>query len=252
MKIRLGMIAIAGLLVAGSSLQATTSTLYLSSSSPTGFVPGPYNGTLGGVSVELFCDDAIDTAPIGGSWAVDTTTIANATSNTRFGEQTTNTAGSNLPTGVALYEELAWLFTQLAAQSNATVAQGIQDAAWDLTSTGGPANTDAAIWLTAAKADYNLTSGIAKVSVDSTSIAVLDPSWTNWMILTDPAAVNKPGGGDVGKQEFLAYYNTTGSGGPSQPSATPEPATFGLFGSGLLVAGMFLRRKARATNSPGV
>ncbi len=262
MKIRLGTIAIAGLLIAGSSLQATTNTLYLSSSTPAGFTPGPYNGTLNGITVELFCDDAIDTAPIGGSWSVDVTAIADVanptTDNTRYGAQTTNIAGSTLPTGVALYEELAWLFTQLANpvnRANSSVSQGIQDAAWDLTSNpatnGVPADPDTATWLAAAKNDYNRTSGIANVSVDSTSVAILDPTWGNWMILTDPTAINKPAGG-VGKQEFLAYYNTSGSGGHSQPSGTPEPATFGLFGAGLLLGGVFFRRRTPAANSTGV
>ena len=151
MKLKATLIAVIGGVFIGAALPASASTLYLSDSTPAGFTPGPYQGTLDGVGVQLFCDDAIDTAPIGGSWTVDVTSYANSTSNTRFfGEATTNTWASTsyflagttqaqLPTGAMLYQELAWLFTQLATQTNPTIKQGIQDAAWDLYSpTGAP------------------------------------------------------------------------------------------------------------------
>jgi hypothetical protein len=259
MKLRPALIAVIGSVFIGAALPAGASTLYLSSSTPDGFTPGPYQGTLDGVNVELYCDDAIDTAPIGQSWTVDSTSIADSTSNTRFGESGTNdwtsisyfpagTTQAQLPTGIALYEELAWLFTQLATQTNPAIQQGIQDAAWDLTSTGGPQDdlADARIWIAAAVNDYNKTSGIAPVSVDGILVSVLDPTYSNWMILTPPAAVNNPTGG--GNQEFLAYYDTTGPGG-DPPSAAPEPASFGLLGGGRLAFGTFARRKRPAAIS---
>jgi hypothetical protein len=258
MKLKAALIAVIGGVFIGAALPAAASTLYLSDSTPDGFTPGPYQGTLDGVGVQLYCDDAIDTAPIGGSWTVDVTSIANSTSNTRFGEATTNdwastsdfpagTTQAQLPTGIALYQELAWLFTQLATQTNPTIKQGIQDAAWDLTSTGGPTDdvADAKIWIAAAVNDYNKTSGIAPVSVDGTSVTVINPAYSNWLILTDPDSVNKPTGG--GNQEFLAYYNTSSPGDP--PSAAPEPASFGLLGGGLLAFGTFATRKRRAAAS---
>jgi PEP-CTERM motif len=258
MKLNPSLIAVIGGVFIGAALPANASTLYLSSSTPDGFTPGPYQGTLNGVGVQLYCDDAIDNAPIGGSWTVDVTSIANSTSNTRFGEATSNdgtstsyfpagTTQAQLPTGIALYQELAWLFTQLVTQTNATIKQGIQDAAWDLTSTGGPADdlADAKVWIAAAVNDYNKTSGIAPVSVDGTAVTVINPAYSNWMILTDPDSVNKPAGG--GNQEFLAYYNTTSPGDP--PSAAPEPASFGLLGGGLFAFGTFATRKRRAATS---
>jgi hypothetical protein len=258
MKLKPALIAVIGGVFIGAFLPASASTLYLSASTPDGFTPGPYQGTLNGVGVQLYCDDAIDEAPIGGSWTVDVTSIANSTSNTRFGEATSNagtstsyfpvgTTQAQLPTGIALYQELAWLFTQLATQTNPTIKQVIQDAAWDLTSTGGPSNdlADAKVWIAAAINDYNKTSGIAPVSVDGTMVTVIDPAYSNWMILTPPDAVNKPAGG--GNQEFLAYYNTSSPGDP--PSAAPEPASFGLLGGGLLAFGTFATRKRRAATA---
>jgi hypothetical protein len=243
MQIRSGIITLIGALAACASLQASN-IVYLSSSTPSGFTAGPYSGTLNGIGIELFCDDAVDNAPIGGSWTVDVTSIAGATSNTRFGEQTTNVAGATLPTGTALYEELAWLYTQLANTTpNSSYALGVQTAAWDLTSTDDPNDgADAKIWMAAAQADYNKTSGIPAVTVDSTIVTIVDPTYSNWMILTPPAGINDPTGGS-GNQEFLSYYDSTGSGGHSP---TPEPATFGLAGVGLLAGGLFGRRRRRA------
>ncbi len=258
MKLKATLIAVIGGVFIGAALPASASTLYLSDSTPAGFTPGPYQGTLDGVGVQLFCDDAIDTAPIGGSWTVDVTSIANSTSNTRFGEATTNnwtstsyfppgTTQAQLPTGAMLYQELAWLFTQLATQTNPTIKQGIQDAAWDLTSTGAPSDdlADAKIWIAAAVNDYSKTSGISPISVDGTSVVIVNPAYGNWMILTDVNSINKPTGG--GNQEFLAYYNTTNPGDP--PSAAPEPASFGLLGGGLLAFGTFATRKRRAATA---
>src|ERR1700722_12002952 len=98
MQIRAGIITLIVAIAACASLQASD-IVYLLSSTPAGFTAGPYNGTLNGIGIELFCDDAADNAPIGGSWTVDVTSIAGSTANTRFGEQTTNVVGATLPTG---------------------------------------------------------------------------------------------------------------------------------------------------------
>ena len=105
---------------------------------------------------------------------------------------------------------------------------------------------DAKIWIAASgKRLRRKTSGISPISVDGTSVVIVNPAYGNWMILTDVNSINKPTGG--GNQEFLAYYNTTNPGDP--PSAAPEPASFGLLGGGLLAFGTFATRKRRAATS---
>ncbi len=240
------------------AMPAFASTLTLSAA-PDGPY-SPYPGILAGAGVELFCDDAIDTAIIGSSWSVYNTALANSNTDTRFGEDATAPgyatafleAGVTAPTGVTLYDELAWLFTQLVNNSgNNTVVQSIQNAAWDLTS--GTCETDAQgncgagnpqlatntlAWITAVATDWNQTSGIAPLSVDGTEITIVDPNYGDWMVLTAPAAVNNPTGGS-GQQEMLAYY--TGDG--ATQSAAPEPATFGLLGLALCGLGLYNRKR---------
>jgi hypothetical protein len=271
MKTRIGIIVVAGALLGCASLEAsyTQYTLYLPSNTPTGNYPGPYTAaleTLGGPdtgnNIQLFCDDAADSAIVGSNWTVYSTVLSaiytgsNASlDNTRYGADTTGPgdasvfSGASLtpPTGTQLYEELAWLFTQLAEApvcanpcQPGTIAQGLQDAAWDLTSSNGPQNdnTDAVIWLKAAAADYNKTSGISAVSVDSTSVSIYVPNYADWNVATPPGAVGLNSGG--GTQEFL--YFSTGSNYYNGPTPTPEPGTIGLLGGGLLVLGLLRRR----------
>lgn len=228
----------------------------------------PYTGTLSGTAVQLFCDDAVDNATIGSSWSVYSTSLAASNSNTRFGEDSTapgyatafTDAGVPAPTGTTLYDELAWLFTQLVNNSsNSTIVTSIQNAAWDLTSatcetdaqgtctgSGNPQlATNTLVWIAAAANDWNKTSGIAALSVDGTTASIVNPNYSDWMILTAPAAVNDPTGGS-GQQEMLAYYTSTGDGATSQTqtqSATPEPATFCLFGLAFCGLAIYNRKR---------
>jgi hypothetical protein len=234
----------------------------------------PYTGTLGSSSVELFCDDFNDHVAVGNNYQANVNYTNNAT-------QTTQTASgarysqsdyynTSMPSGTTLYEEMAWLFTQMekAGQTSANDV-GIQEAVWHMTSTstsqpatavsGGTysgatfdsdANTVAAAtadytagksltyaqWITLAQADYSLVNS-----------AFLTPNYGGWMIITDATVYSGGHDGNTsgyGYQEFLAY--NTSSGVPL--ASSPEPATFGLIGGALLFGAMFAKRRKAEKN----
>ncbi len=278
-------LGVAGLLLAGISLQASTTLTMSNPLVTSGLSDGsdavsPYTGYLanygnGTTAINLYCDDAADTIAPPNSYTADVTavTAAGLGSNTRFGSATgaSDATGSvlnkdgitgALPTGVNLYEDLAWLYTQMAgykANNASDTADyiGMQEAAWDLTSTVGPQDytTQAAEWVNLALkyAASNPTTGTQEsVTVGSTTtkLTVYQANYANWVVITPVSAVGCTAGGGTGcstsnqvGQEFLANI---GTGSVTGGSATPEPATFGLFGSALLFGGILARRRRKA------
>jgi len=204
----------------------------------------PYSGTLGGQAVTLFCDDFNDNVPVPSTYNVNITAPnASSLSNTRFATTNYNSA---YPSGTVLYEEIAWLFTQMMAPGHSQANEiGIQEAVWHMTSstptavaTTSLSNTGSNLtylqWITDAQNDYNKT-----VSGFST------PNDGQWMILTDVAnATTKTVG--TGNQELFAYYTANNVPTTSGASSTPEPGTITTLaiGMALLVAGLQKRRRA--------
>lgn len=203
----------------------------------------PYAGSLGGQAVTLFCDDFNDSVSIPATYQVNVTDVNSTNlSLTRFGSTNYNPA---YPTGSALYEEMAWLFTQMMQPGQTTANQiAIQEAVWHMTastpgavSTTSLSNTGSNLtylqWITDAENDYNKTvSGFAT------------PVYSNWMILTDVANASVKTLG-TGNQELLAYYTTGVSITTNTANtATPEPGTTGTVAAGviLLAAGLNRRR----------
>jgi len=256
-------ILFAGLLTVGASLQASTSLAFVSGNSlgvpNTNYAVSPYTGTITGdpnlnngatTSIQLFCDDFDDgvlytSGPNEGkdaTWTVNINAVNSSsldgTTGGRF--ETAN----NLPVTTTLYEEAAWLTAEVqsASQTTGTAAQiaaaqdnqiNAQEALWDLTGGADPGQnagagvtgvTNIAGWLADAKADYGT-----------------EPAgyYNNWFVITEVGEAGQTGSG---YQEFLAYSS-------SPISTTPEPASFILIGSGLVVAGMVGRRRLRNKSS---
>lgn len=277
-------LGVAGLLLAGVSLQASTTLTMSNPLITSGLTDGnesvsPYTGYLanygsGSTAISLYCDDAADTISPPSTYTADVTAITAAGngSNTRFGSATgaSDASGSvlakdgvtgALPTGVNLYEDLAWLYTQMAGYNTNNASDhadiiGMQEAAWDLTSTVGPQSysTQAAEWVNLALkyAASDPTSGTKEsitVNGTTTSLTVYQANYANWVVITPVSAVGCTAGGGTGcstsnqvGQEFLANI---GTGVVTGGSAAPEPATFGLFGSALLFGGMIARRRRK-------
>jgi len=300
------LIVLAGVLALGASLQAATSyTLDFSQQNSNGltidpsgnWAVSPYSGIIGGTysgstyvsggtSVKLYCDDFTDEVTYGAQdlpvyITALTATGATLQDDTRYGDKNAN---STYPAGTALYEEMAWLATQMQTSGISTDNDiAIQEAIWKLTydtgdttadpsnsagytgtvsngvtgSTNSTAQSDTT-WIADAQAyvaGFNGTSSTWSHASSYTNLVTAD-----WYIVTATDAAGctlgatgttgcTPGGSGAATddtQEFLAYY--TGGGLPvttQTASATPEPASFILIGSGLLVGGIFGRRRAK-------
>jgi hypothetical protein len=215
----------------------------------------PYSATLsitvGSVTtttaLTLYCDDVNNDAPINTWWNVNVSQVNGNLSDTRY--ISSNPAGSSgylpgtsipIPTGVTLYEEEAWLYTQMmdltGAQKNSTNLTALQEAAWELTSNGESSaeETNASPWLTAA---HNAVANNVK-SGSVNGVTLQTATYSDWYIFTDTSAAGNSG--SVGNQELLAYYAS------SQPQTTlsspvPEPPTYWFLATGSLL--MFARFK---------
>jgi len=68
-----------------------------------GVYVGPYNATVNGTSTQIICDDFTDESYIGESWTANVTTLSNL-NGTKWG---------GLSNATTLYDEAAWLATQM-------------------------------------------------------------------------------------------------------------------------------------------
>ena len=251
------------LLTAGASMQAATSFTLNSLASQgtlvqdgTGNYIGPYTGSLGGTAVTLFCDDYNDAVAFGSTFNVNSEAITSgAITPARY-----DSAGSNpnpiYPTGVTLYEELAWLASQMyvtgQSQYNKTA---IQEAIWTLTSDDPTAphnqtTTATGTLYSTSQQSYSQWITNATNYYNTAVASYITPNYNNWLIITDstiPTACTPvaPSNTCGGKQEFIGYISTNSVG---TQVAAPEPASFALFGSALLGAALLRRRYARNAN----
>lgn len=77
----------------------------------------PYNGTMDGQAVTLFCDDILNEVNFGQTWTTNVTNLASGVfTNTRYGN------ASIYPVSAAnaaiLYAEAAWLTTQFGSHTS--------------------------------------------------------------------------------------------------------------------------------------
>ncbi len=276
-------LSLAGILVFGASLQASTSyTLNISSAGTLtdgSYNVSPFTATINGTSVQLYCDDFNDSSSTHTDYNVYVTNIATTgtalTNYTRYGVN--DAPGAGYPAGTALYEEMAWLATQSQNDGSGTNAdnndKAIQEAIWHLTNdTAGPDGTSPtntsgytgtaaggangtaqsySQWITDAQNDYNKTvAGYTTLNLNNWYIVTGVPSagCTIGSNGTTGCTAGTAGTGNT-TQEFLAYYNgslPTSNGGSS---STPEPASFLLIGSGLLGVAIFSRRRVLASQA---
>ncbi|HVW08179.1 MAG TPA: PEP-CTERM sorting domain-containing protein [Bryobacteraceae bacterium] len=278
---------LAGALIFGASMgQAATSYILdfnTQSNSPGlvydgSYAISPYSGTVNGTSVNLYCDDFNDTINFGQQNISVYSTALNADSSTlsaqtRYGAA--NPSSTYTDSGSTLYEEMAWLATQMQ-YTGSTNDKAIQEAIWQLTDAPGgssaPNNSrynngsassgddgtaqSAAKWIQDAQSyidGFNATTGTSSWGY-ANHYANLDVS--DWYIITSVNSAGCTVGNDGPKgcsgsttQEFLAYSTgglstSTGNQNPPPPPGVPEPATFGLIGSGLVAGALVRRRKA--------
>jgi hypothetical protein len=201
----------------------------------------PFVGTLNGLPTLFVCDDTHDTVYANETWQATETSLS-----TVVGYDTKNQAVPTVMWGgltdplhptihvaTTLYEEAAWLVYQFAGSplDNSVIQQAI----WDLfnQATGGVSNqvvtnTNKATegyWLYHA---YN--DGLDSSHVFST----LTPNQIADLLILTPV-VGTQSGGHGAPQEFFAI--------------APEPATYALFGSGLILLSLAtFRRRRNKTN----
>jgi hypothetical protein len=214
-------------MAAGSAFAGTDTVVFVDGGSNvgSGYYLSPYTGTItptGGQTstLALYCDDFNDEVTNGQSWSAYVTSVLSSNlSNTLFGTTNPNTSG---PTGNTLYEEEAYLATQIQtnfAANNLGAIEAIQDAMWVLTdSPTNPRNpvpnyNDPTVlnWINLAAADVATYQNTGNSAV----------SYANWYVLSDTNTTDP-------HQEFLFYTAN------SQIFQTPEPATMALAGFGLL------------------
>jgi hypothetical protein len=68
-----------------------------------GVYVGPYTGTVNGTSTQIICDDFVDDSYVGESWTANVTTLSNL-NGTKWG---------GMANATTLYDEAAWLATQM-------------------------------------------------------------------------------------------------------------------------------------------
>jgi len=202
-------------MAAASAFAGTDTVVFVNGGSNvgSGYYLSPYTGTItptGGQTstVALYCDDFNDEVTNGQTWSAYVTSVLSSNlSNTLFGVTNPNPAS---PTGNTLYEEEAYLATQIQtdfAANNLSAIEAIQDAMWVLTdpSTTVPNYNNPTVqnWINLAAADAS--------NYQNTGTSTVN--YASWYVLTD---VNK----SDPHQEFLFQ--------------APEPATLALAGFGLL------------------
>jgi hypothetical protein len=185
-----------------------------------GYYVGPFTATVVSdptrPTIDIFCVDVLNQITWGHTWRARFTNLASGDlSATRHGNAK-----------LAEYKQAAWLTTMYRAPGvNTNQWGGIQSAIWNLLNPGYPyggtsatTNTHEAYWLAQANNWYN---SAASNSFD----------FTRWSVVTDVGAAGRVRGG--GTQEFLTQ------------NVTPEPETWILMGTGLLIIVGFAVKRGR-------
>jgi hypothetical protein len=184
----------------------------------------PYTGVMSSngqkTPVTLFCDDFNNEVTWNQTWQAYVTPLNSSNlSNTRYGNSADVAllAGTNpyyaKYTAAQLYAQAAWLTTQFDQYlpGNPAEVVALQYAIWDLFDPNAPTNAAAKAWILSAEKNYGLV------------------NLNNFELVTNIGPLRLTGQ----VQEFIV--------------PVPEPGTFVLLGTGLLVVMYFGRRKAAET-----
>jgi hypothetical protein len=251
---RFKQLAILGALISSATSiavaqQTTTATLTAPNApystavvSPYGYYMSPYAGTVGSeTGVRLNCVDFFHEAYINQPWTVFNTSISALSAAVAQNDlsllQYTRWGASGLYSAsevVEIYKQVAWLTDQYGADPGGAAARtsAIQTAIWAIANDRGPerfsttnqwmgtlgpsANiNETGYWISAAKAAYSQQSS---------------DYYDKFYILTDQT-IKTQNNWDSGRQEFVY-------------SATPEPGTLILIGTGMAALARMRRRRS--------
>ncbi len=229
---------IAGSALGAASLFGNTVTV-TNITSPNGTY-APYKATVNGISnVTIICDDFYDAYSSPFTASVLMLNQLEGNNGTNYQSTLYGKAAGSLQTATTLYDEVAYLALQFAANPMADWA-GIQDAIWNLfnayvsvpgkvpptkSPVGGDPKTGSGYWLTQAANNYLVG------AANAYRIEILTPvvGYKNGVPITGIP-------GTAGSQEFIMIT-----------AITPEPGTYAMLGSGLILLSLatFRRRRTR-------
>lgn len=208
---------------ASASLCGSTVTVQVTNGAVT-----PFEGLLNGESALFVCDDNHDTVYNNESWQATETSLntiigdnGNAIPTVYFG----NLKVTGVPVATKLYEEVAWLVWQFGGNSG--VSSAIQNAIWDIMDQKGDSG------MTISTPGYWIN--LAQQQIGSNGL------YLNGKGL-DAAQI-------ADTEILIPQGYTVGTGGPQEfLTATPEPGTYVLFGTGLILLslGTFRRTKRKS------
>jgi hypothetical protein len=112
-----------------------------------GVYVGPYSATVNGTSTQIICDDFVDDSYVGESWTANVTTLSNL-NGTKWG---------GLPNATQLYDEAAWLATQMLSPGYSNNATQVGYLAYALWAVFAPTQVEA--WLGANSAAWQAVQG---------------------------------------------------------------------------------------------
>lgn len=225
---------ILGILVLATGLSsATTVTMQLTgfvgpdggANTSAGVYTYPYyfsvtSGTTTSTNIALLCDSYDNEVWQGETWTANEVSLSDIVAGKATG----------LYSPVSLYEDAAWLFSQMGTHPNSAAAAEYNWAIWGLFSSN--ARNQAAY----------TDSGAAGI-VLPTSFSNFDFSGYSVYVPANPpnASLNGNTVNDV-PQEYIGYSSTHTGQGPPPPQRTPEPATITMMAAGLVLLGRKLRK----------